>query len=334
MTLLAHRLGLKRRHVLASVSVLAAGAWLLAGCDFSINDFFCCPVSEPIARAALPKDMTGTWRASLQHDELAPWSSGQLDPLIADTFFHFDGYGQLQYLGLITPGDTVGVWLVDFAAQQPSEAFHIVRSGIALNHASDISSIVLDQSAGGDPNDLETLGATVAYALRADQGFGVVGFELTWRIDDVRIDPTGTVLTGLLLQTEKELSSPVPAQTSYGGPIWLRKIDLTIQEPAGLIDVACTMTPRGGGQIPHAIGTIFDLDAGGTIGPSGMTYSWTVQRTTVDDAGRFVSAARIDAPDGQISSFTAGAAGTYLVRCWVTDGTQWATAPPLTTRVE
>jgi len=315
---------------IVSVALAVAVAGLSTGCE----EFFCCPVSDPIARPAARADLVGTWRASLQFNEVTPWTSPQNDPLVADAFLHFDGAGDLQSLGLLTPDGSAGLWLVDFAAGRASGAFQIERSGVVLNHAADITSAVDDDDADGDVADPNTPGATVEYALQADQGFGVVGFALAWRIEDLRIDATGQILTGLLVQTERELGSPAGATTTLGGSIWLHRVDAAIQEPTGAIDVVFSLTPQAGGQIPHPTGAIFDLDAGDTTGPPGLTYQWTVQRNTLDAYGRFVSTAWIDVPDGPQRSFTAEAPGTYFVRCWVTDGVQWATGFPRVTRVE
>ncbi len=312
------------------VGVTLAVAVLSAGCE----GFLCCPVSDPIARPASRTDLVGTWRASLQFNEVTPWTSEQNDPLVADAFLHFDEAGDLRFLGLLTPDGSTGLWLIDFASGQASGAFRIERSGVVLDHAADITSTVDDGGADGDVADPNTPGATVEYALQADQGFGVVGFALTWRIEDLRIDATGGVLSGLLVQTERELGSPAGTTTTLGGYIWLERVDAAIQEPSDAIDVAFSLTAQAGGQIPHPTGTVFDLDASDTTGPPGLTYRWTVQCNTLDDYGGFVGVTWIDVPDGPQRSFVAETPGTYYVRCWVTDGVQWATGFPLVTRVE
>ena len=318
--------------VWGALLLLAIGGFA-AGCT-TLDLLACCPSPDPIARPVWRVDLPGTWRASIQYNELTPWSSTQVEPLVSDAFLHFDADGDLQYVGLLTPDGTAGVWQIDFGAGRSSAAFRIVRSSVELDHAADVTSTVTQAPMGPDPEDPNTPGAIIEYALRADQGFGVVGFDLTWRIEDVRIDPSGEVMTGLLTQTERDLTSPAPAVTSFGGTIWLRKVEAAVVEPAGAIDVSCRLASQSGGQIPHPVGTVFDLDASETTGPAGIVVKWTVQRTTLDDYGRFMSAAAIDVSDGPMQSFTADQAGRYLVRCWATDGTQWATSFPLTTRVE
>lgn len=310
---------------------------LVAATQPGCETLTCCPLPEPIARRALRADLVGTWRASIQYNETTPWTSTQREPLVSDTFLTFDPNGDLQYVGLIAPGDAAGVWQIDFVASAASAAFRIVRGGLLLDYADRMSSTVTDDEASetpGDPNDPNTPGATVDYALRASQGFGVVGFDLTWRVEDLRVDATGQFLTGVLTQTERELASPVPTTTTFGGTVWLKRVDLDVQAPAGAIVPESRLTARSGGQIPHPVGTVFDLDASGTTGPTGFVVEWTVQRKAVDEFGRFVSGAVVEVPSGATSSFTAEAAGTYLVRCWVTDGVQWATDFPLATRVE
>lgn len=314
----------------AALCLALAAMGLSAGCE----EFLACPIPDPVAAPATRADLPGTWLASVSYNETTPFNSAQNEPLLADALLHFDADGDLLYIGLLAPGQAVGLWQVDFAAGQANELFRIVRTGLTYGRAESITAEVDDTGTDGDPNDPNTSGVTVRYALRAHQGFGVVGFDLTWELANLRIDPTGEIISGLLTQTERDLTSPAPARTSFGGTVWLRKLDVTMQEPAATIEPDCDMTARAGGSIPHPVGAVFDLDASGTTGPDDLTYRWTVERRVFDAFGRLVNGGTVGAPDGVTSSFTADAAGTYFVRCWITDGTQWVASLPLVTRVE
>ncbi len=305
-------------------------ALLAFGCD----EFSTCPISDPVAAPVTRVDLPGTWLASVSYNDTTPFNSAQNEPLLADALLHFDDDGDLRHLGLLAPGQAVGLWQVDFAAGRASDLLGVVRFGMTYDSASGITADVDDTGADGDPNDPNTPGATVRYAFRVHQGFDVVGFDLTWELVDLRIDPTGQVMSALLTQTERDMTSPAPERTSFGGTVWLRKIDVSMQTPAATIEPDGRLVPRGGGSIPHPVGAVFDLDASGTTGPDGLTYQWSIERRELDAFGRLVGGGAATAPDGVTSSFTAEAAGTYFVRCWITDGTQWAASLPLITRVE
>lgn len=318
------------RAVLSPAAVLSTIPLLAVGCRNS----FCCPDPTPLMKPARRADLAGTWQASFLYNRLTPWASAANQDSVGDTFLQFDESGTLQFVGLLTPGGQVGLWQVDFQGRRFSPLFRVVRGGIALDNATNISSSIADPAEGHEPETADVVGVRVDYSLRADDGFGVVGFDLSWTLEDIRISPDRTTLSAVLTQTERTLNSPVSATSRFGGLIELRNVRIAVQDPTGRISPKYRLVPRDGGQPPYAAGTVFDVDATATTGPSGLTYHWSVYRVTVDVLDHYLSASALEVPDGPTSSFKAGIAGTYFVRCWVTDGVQWATGFPLAARVE